>query len=165
MFTEPILDPFPVVLGELRADVDVVAQVGTDAFGRVRVRPDEPAGQSSSSGGAVTYPGDARNPGQYQKFVVMTTLDEPPHPSVPILRGVYALNCYGATFAQARAVWAAVVKALHKVGARASGEVGIYISVIESGGEKDKDPDTGQPVVRGTVRVTASALSISPAGS
>lgn len=160
MYVDPPVDPFPVLLGELRADADVIAEVGSDPFGRVRVRADEPAGSGRNASGSVSYAGDAQGAGHYQKFVVLTTLDEPPHPRVPILRGVYALRCYGATWQEARAVWAACVKALHAVGARSSGGVGIYVSMIETGGEKDKDPDTNQPLVTGTVRATSSGLAI-----
>lgn len=160
MYVDPIVDPFPVLLAELREDDDVAVAVGTDPFGRVRVRADEPAGKSSTAGGATTYPGDARGPQDYQKFVVLTTLDEPPHPSVPILRGLYGVTCYAATYQQARAVWAAVVKAMHRVGPRLRGEVGIYISAIDSGGDKDKDPDTGQPLIRGVIRATSASVPV-----
>lgn len=160
MFTEPITDPFPLLLGELRADDDVSALVGSDPFGRVRVRADEPAGASSNAAGSITYDGDARGPKSYQTFAVLTTLDEPVDPSVPIIRGLYAVRCYAPTYKAARALWAAVVKAMHRVGPRVTNGVGIYISAMQSGGEKDKDPDTDQPVVVGVIRATSAAMAV-----
>jgi hypothetical protein len=53
-----------------------------------------------------------------------------------------------------------VVKAIHGRGARTSGDVAIYESMIDTGGEKDKDPDTDQPLIRGTIRATSSGMSV-----
>lgn len=144
---------------ELRADTDLAALVGQDLAGRVRIRGGEPVGELEQAGGA--YEGDARGAGHYQAFVVLTTLDEPMHPRLPIFRGTYGVAAYGSTFENARAVWGAVVKAIHFVGPRVkTNGFGIYISVTESGGEQDKDPDTGQPLVRGTIRITAAANAV-----
>jgi hypothetical protein len=160
MYAEPLVDPFPMLLAELRGDADVLAFAGTDAFGRVRVRADEPAPAGQNGSGSITYPGDVRDAKNYQRFIVITTLDEPPHPRVPIMRGLYTVSVYAATFAQAREGWAAVVKAIHGRGARTSGDVAIYESMIDTGGEKDKDPDTDQPLIRGTIRATSSGMSV-----
>jgi hypothetical protein len=160
MYAEPLVDPFPMLLAELRGDADVLAFCGTDSFGRVRVRADEPAPAASNASGSITYPGDVRDEKNYQRFIVITTLDEPPHPRVPIMRGLYTVAVYAATFAQAREGWAAVVKAIHGRGARTSGDVAIYESMIDTGGEKDKDPDTDQPLIRGTIRATSSGMSV-----
>lgn len=160
MYTEPLVDPFPVYLAELRTDSDVATLVGTDPFGRVRVRADEPAPASKNASGSITYAGDVRGANDYQRFVVLSTLDEPPHPRVPIMRGLYVVSCYAATYQQARELWAAVVKAMHGVGARQSGGVAVYESMVETGGDKDRDPDTDQPLVRGTIRATASGILI-----
>lgn len=154
MLTTPMLDPLGAVVAELRADDDVAALVSD------RVRGGEPRGLST------TYEGDALGPGLYKAFVVVTTLDRPPHPSLPIQRAIFGVACYGVTYQNAAAVWGAVVKAMHRVGERvkANGQ-GIYISAIETGGSQDKDPDTKQPVVRGTIRLIATASSVSPVGS
>ena len=160
MYTEPLVDPFPMLLAELRADADVVGLVGTDPFGRVRVRADEPAPASANASRSITYEGDVRDAKNYQRFVVISTLDEPPHPRVPTIRGLYIVQCYAATYQQAREIWAAVVKAVHGVGARTSGGVAIYESMIDTGGEKDHDPDTYQPLIRGTIRATSSGMAV-----
>lgn len=143
MLADPMLDAMGAIVLELRADPDVAALVST------RVRGGEPA------------EGDAQGPGEYKAFVVVVTLDAPPHPSLPIFRGVYGVNCYGVTYQGASAVWGAVVKAMHVVRHRVKANgLGIYISVAETGGEQDKDPDTDQPVVRGTIRLTATAQAV-----
>jgi hypothetical protein len=148
MLDSPMLDPLGSLIVELKNDPDVASLVSS------RVRGGEPA------------QGDAKGPNEYQAFIVLTTLDRPPHPSLPIQRAIFDAACYGTTFQNAGAVWGALVKAVHKVGARMkSSGLGIYISVIDSGGEQDKDPDTNQPLVRGTIRLVATAQSVTPAGS
>ncbi len=143
MYTVPVLDPVGSIIAELRADSHVAALVGT------RVRGGQPAEE------------DQAGPTDWRAFIVVVTLDEPPHVYLPILRGVYAVNCYGVTFQNARAVWGAVVKAMHRKGPREKGNgLGIFDSVAETGGEQDTDPDTGQPVVRGTLRLNFTGASI-----
>lgn len=143
MLTAPQLNPMGALIAEAKADPDVAALTGT------RVRGGEPA------------PGDARGPGEYQAFVVISALDVPPHPQLPITFAEYALNAYGTTHQNASAVWFALVKAFHKARARVKGNgLGIYQSIVVTGGGEDRDPDTDQPVVRGTVRVIATALAL-----
>jgi hypothetical protein len=145
MLAEPQLDPMGALISEARADGDVAALVST------RVRGGEPA------------PGDAKGPGEYQAFVVISALDVPPHPSVPITFADYAVNAYGVTHQNAWAVWAALVKAFHKVGPRVKANgLAIYQTLVTSGGTQDTDPDTKQPVVRGVVRVITSLGDITP---
>lgn len=159
MLDEPMLSGIGALVTELRADVDLAALVGTDLAGRVRVRGGEAVGKLRQASG--DYEGDLRGPGEYQRVVVLVTFDESPHPSVPIFRGVYGVRAYGATYQNAREVWGAVVKALHRVGARVKANgLGIYISLIETGGEQDTDPDTNQPLVTGTIRITATAIAV-----
>lgn len=143
MLDDPQLDPMGSLIVEWRSDADVAALVG------VRVRGFEPAA------------GDAKGPGEYQAFIVVSALDVPPHPTVPITFAQYGVRCYGATPQAAWAVWAAVVKATHAVGPRvkASG-LGIYRSAVASGGEQSKDPDTGQPYVVGTISLIATAQAV-----
>lgn len=148
MLAEPQLDPMGALIAEARADPDLSALVST------RVRGFEPA------------PGDALGPGQYQAFVVIAALDVPPHLRVPLTFATYGVNCYGSTAQGAWAVWGAFVKAFHMVGPRVKANgLGIYQTFVVSGGEQDKDPDTGQPVVRGTIRVTATTLDAQASGS
>jgi len=54
-----------------------------------------------------------------------------------------------------------VVKAMHQVGNRKkSNGLVIYKTFVLTGGQQDKDPDTSQPVVTGSIRVTASLQSV-----
>jgi hypothetical protein len=143
MLAHPQLDPMGSLILELRADSDVAGLVGT------RVRGFEPA------------PGDARGAGEYQAFIVISALSVPPHPRVPITFAEYGIRCYGATPQNAFAVWGAVVKALHQIGPRTkSNGLLIYKSIVLTGGTQDRDPDTQQPVVTGSIRFTASLQSV-----
>jgi len=150
MLTEPMLDPVGTLVVELRADADVESLVGA------RIRTFEPLGASD------TYEGDALGPGHYKAFVVVTTLSVPIDRRVPITRPEYALTCYGTSPQNASAIWGAVVKAIHGVGARirASNGQGIYVSWAATGGEQDKDPFTSQPLVRGTIELIATAQAV-----
>jgi hypothetical protein len=148
MFTEPMLDPSGSIIVEARNDIDVAALVAN------RVRGPEPA------------PGDAKGPGEYQAFVTIAALSVPPHLSLPITFAEYALNAYGVTYQNAWAVYGALVKAFHKVGARMKANgMGVYQSLVLTGGTEDADPQTQQPVVRGTLRVIATTLAVETAGS
>ena len=104
--------------------------------------------------------GDTRDAKNYQRFAVLSTLDEPPHPRVPTVRGLYVCQSYAATHQQARELWSAIVKAVHARTAETVGEVAVYEAMVETGGEKDKDPDTDQPLIRGTIRVTYSGMPV-----
>lgn len=142
MLSASLMDPMGALITELRADSGVSALVGA------RVRGGEPA------------PGDARDPGQYQAFVVLIG---PPAPNsrVPISRSSITVRCYGSTFQNATAVWGAVVKALHAVGPRLKGNgLGIYRSAFLEEADTLKDPDTEQPYVEGTIEVTATAQAV-----
>jgi hypothetical protein len=145
MLTVPQLDPMGAIIAELRADAHVAALVGT------RVRGFEPA------------EGDAQGPQAYQSFIVVSALSVPPHPRVPITFAEYAIRAYGRTAQGAWAVWAAVVKALHMTGERVKANgLGIYQTFVLTGGTQDSDPDTNQPLVTGTIRVTATMVDATP---
>lgn len=155
MLVDPQLDPMGALITELRADPDVAALVGS------RVRGFEPAPVRKDAAGAVVDQGDARGPGEYIAFVILQALDVPPHPRVPITFGDYLARAYGSTPQHAWAVWGALVKALHGVGARRkTNGLGIYRTSITSGGTQDKDPDTQQPLVTGTIRIIATVQAI-----
>lgn len=150
MFTEPMVDPMGGLLADIRGDSHV------DNLVDGRVRGFEPKGVTRNSAGNITYEGDALGPGAYKAFVVVSALDVPPHPTVPITFATYGVRCYGVTAQGAWTVWAAIVKALHNVGNRTSGSLRIYKTFVISGGEQDKDPRTQQPVVTGTIELIAS---------
>ena len=142
MLDDPQKDPMGTLILEARADSDVAALVST------RVRGFEPA------------PGDAKGAGEYQAFVVFSALDVPVNPRLPITDATYGIAAYGATPQNAWAVWGALVKAFHAVGPRiGSSDLGIFRSWM-TGGEQDKDPDTGQPLVRGVLRLIGTAQAV-----
>lgn len=142
MLTAPQKDPMGSLIVEARDDATVAALVST------RIRGFEPAD------------GDAKSPGEYQAFVVLSALDVPVNPRVPIADARYAVRCYGATPQGAWAVWAALVKLWHARGPRVgSSQLGIYRSWM-SGGEQDKDPVTQQPLVLGVLRLIATAQAV-----
>lgn len=154
MLDEPQLDPMGALIAEARNDADVGLLVGN----RVRGYEPKPATDADR--------GDARGPGEYVPFVIISALSVPPHPRVPVTFAEYALNAYGTTPQNAWAVWGALVKAFHAVRTRVKGNgLGIYQSLVVSGGEQDRDPDTSQPVVRGVVRVIATTLAVETVGS
>lgn len=143
MLTAPQLDPMGSLIRELTADADVSALVGN------RVRGFQPG------------PGDAAGPGAFQAFIVLTALSVPPDMNVPITFAEYGLRCYGSTPQNAWAVWGAAVKALHQVGPRTKSNGLLFLrSFILAGGQQDMDPDTKQPVVTGSIRLTASLQSV-----
>lgn len=154
MFTEPQLDPMGALITLVRTDSHV------DNLVDERVRGFEPKGVVRNAAGNITYDGDALGPGHYKAFVVIAALDVPPHISLPITFATYAIRCYGVTAQGAWAVWAAVVKALHKIGNQTVGTLGVYQVFVVSGGEQDKDPRTDQPVVTGTVRLIATTRAV-----
>lgn len=149
MLDDPQKDPMGTLILEARADTDV------DNLVDGRVRGFEPTGASRD------YEGDALGPGKYKAFVVISALAVPPHPRLPITDATYSVAAYGSTPQNAWAVWAALVKAWHAVGPRiSSSHLGIYRSWAATGGEQDKDPDTSQPLVRGTLRLIATAQAV-----
>lgn len=142
MLTAPALDWVGAFIAELKADSHVGALVST------RVRGFEPA------------PGDAKGAGEYQAFIVVSDLSSPPHPRVPLSFAEANVRCYGTTAQNAKAVWSAVVKAMHQVGPRTKGNgLVVYQSLVLTGNGQGRDPDTNQPVYEGTVRFTASLIS------
>lgn len=160
MLDDPMVDPIGGVIADLRADPDIQDLVGNDECGFRRVRGGEALGAGECANGTPRS-ADGLGPGFYRAFIVVAALDDPPLGRVPVQRAVYSVACYGSTYQNARAVWGAVVKALHIVGERVkSNGLGIYISAIDTGGEQDKDPDTGQPLIRGTIRVIAATQVI-----
>jgi len=142
MLDAPQKDPMGTLILEARADPDV------DNLVDGRVRGFEPA------------KGDALGPGEYQAFVVLSALPVPVHPQLPITDATYSVAAYGSTPQNAWAVWGALVKAFHARGPRiGASRLGIYRSWM-SGGEQDRDPDTDQPLVRGTLRLFGTAQAV-----
>lgn len=152
----PMLDPLGSLLVEIRDDDDV------DALVDERVRGFEPAPDIlNPTTGAVIRQGDARGPKEYIPFIVLVTLSAPPEPRVPVTFATYGARCYGVTPQGAWAVYAALVKAIHNIGTRVKANgLGIYQTLVISGGEQDKDPDTKQPVVLATIQLIATTQAV-----
>lgn len=149
MFSVPPPDPMGSLIAEAKADAHVAALVSD------RVRGGEPKGKTE------TYEGDALAPGSYKAFIVISANSIPPHPRVPITFAEYTVRCYGSTYQNATAVWNAFVKAFHMTRERVKGNgLGIYFTRILTGGSEDKDPDTDQPLVTGSMRVTATTVPV-----
>lgn len=134
-------DPLGKVIIELREAAAVAAIVDD------RVRGEEPA------------PGDGGKP--FKAFVVLSTLATPRHPRVPIQRPRIAGRFYGRTAQEAMALYVAASNALHGVGPRThTNGLGIYVSLDDTGGVPDNDPDTKQPLVNGVFELVATTLAV-----
>jgi hypothetical protein len=137
------LDPMGSLITEARNDAEVAALVDT------RVRGYEPG------------PGDAQGAGKYKAFIVISALNVPVHPSLPVTFAQYGVACYGAEPKDAWAVWGAFAAVFHATTPRVkSNGLGIYRTAVVSGGEQDSDPDTKQPLVRGVISVIATAQAV-----
>jgi hypothetical protein len=135
-----MIDPTGALIVELR---DYLGDAGiTD-----KVRGFEPA------------PGDATKP--YQRFVVIVALDVPPDGRLPITDARYAFRCYGTSPQDAFAVYVGLCEAIHAIGPRVkTSGLGIYNSWVEVGGTAERDPDTKQPLVSGTIHLIATTQAV-----
>lgn len=136
-----MLDVLGKLLIELRDD-DAV-----DAIAHGRVRGYEPAPDTvDPSSGAVVEQGDARGPGEYVAFVVLTRLDAPRDRRSVGQYPRIAIRCYGRTRPEAYALYAACSDALHGRGPRVHANgLGIYLSFDDTGASQESDPRTQQP--------------------
>lgn len=149
-----VLSAISAAIGELVAAVPVVAIVGLDQYNVRRIRPIEPLGTVGST------PGDARGPGAYIPFVVVSVLDSPIVTLEPIRDVTLSLRCYEATYLKAEALWLVCEAVFANRGQRvASSGLGIWFSRTRSIGP-DRDPDTKQPLWHGTVRMPTTLASV-----
>lgn len=135
-----MIDVFGKILDELRDDNGVSAITE-------RVR------------GHVPGPEDAKGPGQYIPFVVVTDLGGPPLTKVPVHFPRVSIRCYGATPQGAKALYVACANAIHDLGPRTVSHVGFYRSKDATGGEEGADPRTNQPYVEFTAEYIATAAA------
>jgi len=144
-----VLSALSAACAELAADTAVIAIVGLDDAGVRRIRPVEPAA------------GDALGPGSYRAFVVVSLLDNPPRPRMPIRNVILGIRAYAATYAAAEALWLACENTFRDRAARvASSGLGVWFSTIQAGGIPDKDPDTKQPLFSGAVNYPTTIASV-----
>jgi len=149
-----VLSPMQAAIAELAADSAVITIVTVDQYGVRRIRPVEPLGTVG------TTQGDARGPGAYIAFVVVSVLDSPIVTLEPIRDVTLSLRCYAQTFLAAEALWLACEDVFANRGQRAAASgLGIWFSRARSIGP-DKDPDTKQPLWHGTVRMPTTLASV-----
>ena len=131
-----MIDALGTLLTEIRDDPGVAALT-------TRIRGGEPA------------PGDAATP--FQRFVVLVRLGSTREKRAPVQEVRIGLRCYGATFADAAALYGAVSDAIHNVGPRI-GATGVLIhrSFDDAGLGAQTDPDTGQPHEDGVISLFAA---------
>jgi hypothetical protein len=133
-----VIDPLGLLLVEIR-----------DGLDDVPVRGGEPA------------QGDAKGPGAYQRFVVLSRLATARERRAPAQEVRIAVRCYGATYQDAAALHGEVSDLVHAKGPRlASSGIGVYASFDDAGQGATKDPDTGQPVEEFVLRVIAPTQKV-----
>lgn len=122
-------DPTGTIITELRADAPTAALVAT------RVR------------GGHAAPGDKKEPGEYQRFLVVTREGAVrSRGRQPVQTVTLAIRCYGTSPKDAAAVMSVVATALHQQGPRAgSGGGSIFLSLVGESQGADQDPLHGQP--------------------
>ena len=137
-----MLSPLAAAVAELSAASAVTAIT-------TRIRPIEPAA------------GDALGAGNWQPFVVVSVIDDPWSAGTATATATLGLACYGATYAQAEALYLACASVFHRKGGRiAASRLGIYSSTVQGGGTPDSDPSTRQPLFRGLVNLNVSTQPI-----
>jgi hypothetical protein len=152
-----LADPTGFLLTTIRDDAAVAALT-------TRVRCPEPMGQVRNAAGAIVDAGDARGPGEYVRFVVLTRLGRSRLPRAPLQEVRYVAKCYGQggnPAQDADGLAAAVSEAIHATGHRinASG-VSIFGSFDDGAEGAVKDPDTDQPHSDLVISVAASTALI-----
>jgi hypothetical protein len=101
--------------------------------------------------------GWAKEPGKYQRFVVLVKLGRSRIGRAPVQVVRLGARCYGVTWQDAGALYGELSDALHLVGPRiGTGGVGIYITRDDGGGTAEKDPDTDQPYEIGVIELFAT---------
>lgn len=137
------LDPFGKVLLELRDDLAVA--LITD-----RIRGHEPG------------PDDAKGPGEYVAFVVLSDLGGiRARRGLPLQYPRINVRCYADTYTNAKALYLACQDALHDTGERVHANgLGIYQSHDETGGTEGLDPRTKQPYIEGVFELIATTTAV-----
>lgn len=134
-----------------------------DATGKVITELTNDAAVSSITDrirGHQPGPDDAKGPGEFVPFVVVTDLGGPPLQRTPVQFTRLGLRAYGVTPQGAKALYVACSNALHAVGPRIHGTVGIYRSADGTGGDEGQDPKTSQPYVEGVIELIVAASAV-----
>ena len=127
------------ILTEIRDNAAVAALTS-------RIRGGEPMGKTVNTAGVTTDEGDARGPGKYVRFVVLTRLGRQRLKRAPVQNVRILAKCYGLTFRDAALLAGAVSDAVHAKGHRISASgISIFGSFDDSGLGAERDPVTDQP--------------------
>lgn len=108
----------------------------------------------------VPGPDDARGPGDYVPFIVLSDLGGLPLLKVPVQFPRLNIRCYGATPQGAKALYVAASNAIHDIGPRTHGTVGLYRSKDATGGNEGYDPRTKQPFVEFVSEFIAATAAV-----
>lgn len=129
-----MIDPLGTLIAELR-DASIASR---------RVRGGEPAKD------------DAKGAGEYQRFVVLVRLGAQRLHRAGLAIHRIGVRAYGATYQDAAALWGEISDAIDIAGPRLSaGGVAIHQSLDATGGNAQRDPDTGQPYEDGVIELIA----------
>lgn len=139
-----MIDPTGTLVREIRA-YPAVAAITT------RVRTVEPATGD-------IHAGTSADP--YVPFVIVFRGGAPRERRTGVQRPRFGVRAYGTTPAQATALYGAVSDAVHNIGPRIHAQTGVLVfrSYDDTGGEADRDPDTGQPLEVGFIDYIASTV-------
>lgn len=133
-----MIDPLGTILAELRT--------AGIASGRVR------------GGEAAT--GDLKQPGSYQRVVILSILGRARLHRAPVQTVRLGVRAYAPTYQDAAALYGEISDLLDNAGMRVSAsDIPIYQS-LDEGDAADTDPLTGQPYMNGVVEVIAGTQAL-----
>jgi hypothetical protein len=99
---------------------------------------------------------DAKGAGSYQRFVVLVRLGAARLHRAGVADHRIGVRAYGATAQDAAALWGEISDAIDNAGPRLSASgVAIHQSLDATGGNAQRDPDTGQPYEDGVIELIA----------
>lgn len=111
--------------------------------------------------GAEAPPGVSKAPSGYQRFVVLIRLPAMRFHRTPLQEVRYVVNCYGATYQDAQALYDEVSDALDNAGPRVgASNVALYQSLDEGADQPAADPGTHQPFSPGTIALWAGTEAL-----
>jgi hypothetical protein len=137
-----LVDPTGYLLTTIRDAAGVAALTA-------RVRVDEPMGRTVNSASVETDAGDARGPGKWVRFIVISRLARSREKRLPIQEARYVARCYGQggnPWQDADALAGAVSDAIHNTGPMRNAAGVVLFQLFDDGGEgPTADPMTHQP--------------------
>ena len=129
-----MIDPLGKVLIELRDDPL------TGGWCSDRVRGEEPMPDTLDADGNVTRRGDARGPGEYVRFVVVSLLGGLRQPRIPVQYPRSNVRLYGVSPQDAMTGYGYASDALHLTGGRTHNNgLHIFQSLDDTGGVPGRD--------------------------